>query len=78
LQIQTLDDKGRVLQVEPVARLKFGSSSSDGMIGPKQIARYQLTYEVPVLGAKQRLSVAVAQVNAADEPVTMELTAGTR
>lgn len=78
LQIQTLDDKGRVLQVEPVARLKFGSSTSDGMIGPKQTARYQLTYEVPILGAKQRLSVAVAQVSAADEPVTMELTAGTR
>ncbi len=78
LQVQTLDDKGRVLQVEPVARLKFGSSTSDGMIGPKQTARYQLTYEVPILGAKQRLSVAVAQVNAADEPVTMELTAGTR
>ncbi|MBS1789718.1 MAG: hypothetical protein JST85_18480 [Acidobacteria bacterium] len=78
LQIQTLDEKGRVLQVEPVARLKFGSSTTDGMIGAKQTARYQLTYEVPVLGAKQRLSVAVAQVNAADEPVTMELTAGTR
>jgi hypothetical protein len=78
LQIQTLDDKGRVLQVEPMARLKVGSSTADGMIGPKQTARYQLTYEVPVLGAKQRLSVAVAQVNAADEPATMELTARTR
>lgn len=78
LQIQTLDDKGRVLQVEPMARLKVGSSTADGMIGPKQTARYQLTYEVPVLGAKQRLSVAVAQVNAADEPATMELTAKTR
>jgi hypothetical protein len=78
LQIQTLDDKGRVLQVEPVTRLKFGSSTPDGMIGPKQTARYQIAYEIPVLSAKQRLSVAVAQVNAADEPITMELTAGTR
>ncbi|MCI0390778.1 MAG: hypothetical protein MOB07_18690 [Acidobacteria bacterium] len=78
LQIQTLDEKGRVLQVEPVASLKSESSTSDGMVAPKQTARYLLTYEAPVLGAKQRLSVAVAQVNAADEPVTLELTAGTR
>ncbi|MGE0116187.1 MAG: hypothetical protein AB7T07_15055 [Steroidobacteraceae bacterium] len=78
LHIQTLDEKGRVLQVEPVASLKIESSTSDGMIAAKQTARYLLTYEVPILGAKQRLSVAVAQANAADEPVTLELTAGTR
>jgi hypothetical protein len=78
LQIQTLDDKKRVLQVEPVASLKVESSTLDGMIAPKQTARYLLTYEAPVLGAKQRLRVAVAQVNAADEPVTLELTAGSR
>jgi hypothetical protein len=78
LQIQTLDEKGRVLQVEPVASLKIESSTTDGMVAAKQTARYLLTYEAPVLGAKQRLSVAVAQVNAADEPVTLELTAGTR
>ncbi len=78
LQIQTLDEKRRVLQVEPVASLKVESSTIDGMVAAKQTARYLLTYEAPVLGAKQRLSVAVAQVNAADEPVTLELTAGTR
>ena len=78
LQIQTLDEKRRVLQVEPVASLKIESSTTNGMVAAKQTARYLLTYEAPVLGAKQRLSVAVAQVNAADEPVTLELTAGTR
>lgn len=78
LQVQTLDDKGRVLQYEPVARLKLESSTSDGMIAPGQIARYLITYEAPVLGARQRLGVAVAQTNAADEPVLMELTAGMR
>ena len=78
LQIQTLDEKGRVLQVEPVASMKIESSTTNGMVAAKQTARYLLTYEAPVLGAKQRLSVAVAQVNAADEPVTLELTAGTR
>lgn len=78
LQIQTLDDKGRVLQFEPVTRVKVSSSVTDGMIGPKQIGCYLITYEAPALGAKQRLSVAVAQINAADEPVTMELTSGKR
>jgi hypothetical protein len=78
LQIQTLDDKGRVLQFEPVTRLKVNSSVTDGMIAPKQTAHYFITYEAPVTGAKQRLGVAVAQINAADEPVTMELTMGKR
>jgi hypothetical protein len=78
LQVQTLDDKGRVLQFEPVARMKVSSSVADGMIAPKQTGCYLITYEAPVLGAKQRLSVAIAQINAADEPATMELTSGKR
>jgi hypothetical protein len=78
LQIQTLDEKGRVLQFEPVARLKVACSIADGMIAPGKTARYLITYETPVLGAKQRLGVAVAQTNAADEPVTVELSSGTR
>jgi hypothetical protein len=78
LNIQTLDEKGRVLQVEPFAYLKVESSTSDGMIAPQGVARYLLTYEIPLLSKQQRLCVSVAQVNAADDPVTMELTATTR
>jgi hypothetical protein len=78
LQVQTLDKKGRVFQVEPVKLLEVDSSVPNGTIAPKQTAYYLLTYEAPIIGAKQRLSVAVAQINAADEPVTMELTAGMR
>jgi hypothetical protein len=78
LCVQTTGDRGETLQSETLTRLKVESSSPDGMIAPGQAARYVITYEAPVLGAKQRLSVAVAQTNAADEPVTAELTAGTR
>jgi hypothetical protein len=78
LQIQTLDKKGHILQVEPVKLLEVDSSAPNGIIAPKQTACYLLTYEAPIIGARQRLSVAVAQINAADEPVTMELTAGMR
>ncbi len=78
LCIQTLDDKGRVLQVEPVKPIKIETSRPDSLIAPDETARYLIIYEAPILGAKQRLCIAVAQINAADEPVVIELTSGTR
>jgi hypothetical protein len=78
LTIQTLDDKGRVLQVEPVKISKVELEQPDGLIAPGEKRRYLISYEAPVLGAKQRLCVSVAQSNAADEPVVVELTTGTR
>lgn len=78
LFIQTLDDKGRVLQVEPVKLLKTETTHPHHFLTPGEIARYAISYEVPILGAKQRLCVAVAQTNAADEPIMIELTTGTR
>jgi hypothetical protein len=78
LSIQTLDDRERVLQVEPVKPLKVEVSNIHGLIAPGATAFYLITYETPVLGAKQRLCVAVAQSAAADEPVVVELTKGIR
>lgn len=78
LTVQTLDDKGRVLQVEPVKISKVELEQPDGLIAPGEKRRYLLSYEAPVLGAKQRLCVSVAQSNAADEPVVVELTTGSR
>jgi hypothetical protein len=78
LIIQTLDDRDRVLQVELVKPVKIEWSVSNGLIARDRVARFVLTYEPPVLGTKQRLCVAVAQTNAADEPVLIELTKGTR
>lgn len=78
LYVQTLDEKGRVLQSGRLKYVKTESASSSGLITPGETVRYLLTYEAPVLGAKQRLSVAVAQTNAADDPVMMELTSNVR
>jgi len=78
LSIQTLDDRERVLQVEPVKPLKMEVSNIHGLIAPGETAFYLITYETPVLGAKQRLCVAVAQSAAADEPAVIELTKGIR
>lgn len=78
LFIQTLDDKGRILQVEPIKLLKTETTHPNQLLTPGEIARYVIAYEPPILGAKQRLCVAVAQTNAADEPIMIELTTGTR
>jgi hypothetical protein len=78
LSIRTLDERDCVLQVEPVKPLKIEASTNHGLIAPGSTARYLITYETPVLGAKQRLCVAVAQSGSADEPVVIELTKGTR
>lgn len=73
LYVQTLDGKGRVLQAEPVVQLKTEATHAEGLIGAGQTARYRLVYEPPVLGARQKLGVAVAHTQAADEPAMMEL-----
>ncbi len=78
LYVHTLDEKGRVLQTDTLKRVKLESNSQKGLIQPGETLRYLLMYEPPVLGAKQRLGVAVAQTTAADDPVTMALTAGAR
>jgi hypothetical protein len=78
LYVDTLDDKGRVLQTERIKRMKLECGPADGVIAPGQVARYLISYEPPVLGARQRLGVAVAQTEAADEPITMQLTINTR
>lgn len=75
LYVHTLDEKGRVLQTETLKHVKVECSSPEGLIVPGGTLRYLLTYKAPVLGAKQRLGVAVAQTNAADDPATTELAA---
>ena len=78
LYVQTLDGKQRVLQAEQVLPVKFQAEDETGLLAPRESLRYVITYAAPILGAKQRLSVIVAQTNAADEPTVVELTAGLR
>lgn len=78
LYVQTLGAKQRVLQAEQVLPVKFQAEDETGLLAPRESLRYVITYAAPILGAKQRLSVIVAQTNAADEPTVVELTAGLR
>ena len=71
--VQTFDDQGKTLQIEQVKRLHVESTSLDGKIAAGETAYYAVIYEAPILGARQRLRVAVSQSEAADEPATGSL-----
>ena len=76
--IETLSDKGTRLQVEQIKRLQTETTTTNSVIPAGATVYYALIYETPILGAKQRLQVAVGQTNAADEPAATNLAAATR
>lgn len=73
IYVQTLDKKGNPLQIEQIKKLGVETTTINSSIPAGATCYYALIYETPVLGASQRLRVAVAQVNAADEPSSAEL-----
>jgi hypothetical protein len=70
LNVETADDKGRTLQIEDVKKFGVQTTVTDDVIPGGETRYYALVYETPILGARQRLRVAVGQTNAADEPAT--------
>jgi len=70
LTVETADDKGRTLQIEDVKKVGVQTTVTDDVIPGGETRYYALVYETPILGARQRLRVAVGQTNAADEPAT--------
>lgn len=73
LYVQTFDDQGKALQIEPVRKVHVESTSLDGKVEAGAVAYYAIVYESPVMGTRQRLRVSVSQTNAADDPVTSSL-----
>ena len=78
IYLETVDGKGRPLQVEMVKKLATETTATDGLIPADAIRYYAVVYETPILGARQRLSVVVGQTIAADEPATASLTSSKR
>jgi hypothetical protein len=78
IAVETRDEHGKTLLVEQVKKLHVESSTSNEAIPGGATVYYAIVYQRPILGARQRLRVAVSQVNAADEPVATELTASAR
>src|SRR5262249_49559563 len=68
ITLETVDEKGKPLQIESVKKLGVQTTVVDDLIPGGETRYYALVYEAPILGARQRLRVAVGQTNAADEP----------
>lgn len=76
--LETLDGKGRPLQIEPVKKLAIETTATDGVIPGGETRYYALVYEAQVMGARQRLRAVVGQTTAADEPATANLKSSKR
>ena len=75
LYIETLNEQGRAVEAGTrVPRLHLSSSATGSAIPARTTRYFALVYEVPILGAQQRLKLAVAHMSAADEPATADLT----
>jgi hypothetical protein len=75
LIIESLDDKGKVIQLAPIKQLYCESTTSNNVIPAKATIYFAVAYKQPVLGKRQRICVTVGQMNAADDPVITGLTA---
>jgi hypothetical protein len=78
IYLETVDGKGRPLQIEVVKKLATETTVTDDLIPAGATRYYAVVYETPILGARQRLSVIVGQTVAADEPATASLTSSKR
>lgn len=76
LSLRTLDRKGHVLQVETLKPMWVDASNTTGLLAPQGIASYLLTYHTPMLVSGQKLFVVIAESNAADDPLLLEITSG--
>jgi hypothetical protein len=75
LYIETLNERGLAVEAGTrVPTLHLSSSSTGGAIPARTTRYFALVYEVPILGARQHLKLAVAHMSAADEPATAALT----
>lgn len=73
LDLVTLNEAGRAVQVRSISRLHTETSSVGGAIPAGTIIYYAIIYESPILDAAQRVRLSVAQTTAADQPAATEL-----
>ena len=71
--VETVNDKGKPLAVDPVRKVAVRTTATSELIPSGGTAYYAMAYEAPILGARQRLRVAVGRTTAADEPSTTVL-----
>jgi hypothetical protein len=76
--LETLDGKKRPIHIEAVRKLAIDTTAVDEVIPGGETRYYAVVYETPIMGARQRLRVAIGQTTAADEPATVNLTSSNR
>lgn len=73
IYLETLDGKRRPIQIEKVRKLAIETTLTSEVLPPDETGYYAVVYETPVMGARQRLRVAIGQTTAADEPATTNI-----
>jgi hypothetical protein len=73
LLLETVNDARQPLHVSSIKPIEVETLEQSGEIAAGQTVYYALLYQEPILGAYQRLKIAVTQLNAADEPATVVL-----
>ena len=73
MQIQTVDEAGKALQIERLESKYVESTAANGAIPGGATVYYAVVFDAPVLGANQKLRVLAAHRSAADAPATAEL-----
>jgi len=68
ISIETVTGGGKLVTATLVRKLATSTSAIDELIPARGTVYYAIVYEAPILGARQRLRVAVGHTAAADEP----------
>jgi hypothetical protein len=75
LIVQTVNDKGRVVQLSQVQKLLEKTSAINQVIPAGQAVYYAIAFSPPIMSTKQKLCVTVGQRTAADAPADIDITA---
>lgn len=76
--VETVNERGTRLQVEQVKKIHQATTTADQLLPAGAVIYYALVYETPMLTTRQRLRVAVGQIEAIDEPAGINLSADRR
>jgi hypothetical protein len=76
--IETLNDKGKVVQLSQVPKRLEETNAKTQMIPEGQTVYYAIAFAPPIMSTKQKLRVTVGQRAAADAPVAADITAKKR
>lgn len=75
LVIETLNEKGKVVQLSKVPKRLEETSAKSQMIPGGQTVYYAIAFAPPIMSTKQKLRVTVGQRAAADAPAAVDITA---